>query len=179
MPAAPFRQPARLGSVFASWAGAAPGSHEGNPLILIAVWGGPLVLALLWWLGGTLIATAAWRSLARRYQAEHAFTGADVVSRRCLWLRGCVLYPFCAEVGANARGLHLSVPLLRPGHPPLLIPWTDLTTRRNRVLLWDVVEVSTTGAPGIRIGLSAQTMAAVLELGHLEEVGGLVVAEAK
>ena len=42
-------------------------------------------------------------------------------------------YGNCVTVKTNSLGLGLSVLwLLRPGHPPLLIPWADITIHRVR-----------------------------------------------
>lgn len=52
-------------------------------------------------------------------------------------------------VGADASGLFM-VPLFifRLGHPPLLVPWYEISTQRKKRFFMDVVE--------LRLGLSEQ-----------------------
>jgi len=98
-------------------------------------WIAPLVLAALpaFWCGVVvLIAQFGWGRLAARYRTE-----AEAGGRRLRFASGRVgfaSYRSTLHVGIEPDGLHLSVPLLfRPGHPPLFIPWgevTDVTTRR-------------------------------------------------
>ena len=42
-------------------------------------------------------------------------------------------YGNCLNVGADATGLHLSVLFLfRVGHPPLLVPWGEISVAKRR-----------------------------------------------
>jgi hypothetical protein len=75
-------------------------------------------LALSWQSG--------WRALARRYRAakQRCGTRFPMQSGRV----GAVNYRRCLTVGVSDAGLYLAVLFyLRIGHPPLLIPWSDLT----------------------------------------------------
>jgi hypothetical protein len=50
-------------------------------------------------------------------------------------------YRSCMTLGANARGLYLAVlPLFRIGHPPLFIPWTDVSVARHDSMLLSCLE---------------------------------------
>jgi hypothetical protein len=53
-------------------------------------------------------------------------------------------------MGANPQGLFLalSIPLV-PGHPPLFIPWNEITVRRIRVLWAKSVELRLGQEPAI------------------------------
>jgi hypothetical protein len=45
-------------------------------------------------------------------------------------------YGTCLNVGADAAGLKLSIfSLLRPAHPPLFIPWGEISVARRRNFL--------------------------------------------
>jgi hypothetical protein len=46
-------------------------------------------------------------------------------------------YGNCVRVGVNQSGLHLSVGFLfRIGHPPLFIPWSDISMKEKRGLFF-------------------------------------------
>ncbi|HSH05901.1 MAG TPA: hypothetical protein VLL52_25525 [Anaerolineae bacterium] len=68
-----------------------------------------------------------WRQLATYYQTDQPFTGQtwSFQGGYMGWSR----YSGVLTTGANATHLYLSVLIFyRPGHPPLLIPWNDITT---------------------------------------------------
>ncbi len=46
-------------------------------------------------------------------------------------------YGNCLTIGADTAGLKLSVLFpFRPGHPPLFIPWSEISVTRRRNLLF-------------------------------------------
>jgi hypothetical protein len=56
------------------------------------------------------------------------------------WLAG---YHNCLTIGGSPEGLYLAImPLFRFRHPPLLIPWAEITVTRRRILLFEVVQFS-------------------------------------
>jgi hypothetical protein len=91
-----------------------------------------------------------WHALAGRYAAP--VTPADVRTNqdggvgRIGLLRIKSLY----RAAATDDGLYLAVPgLLRAGHPPLLIPWTDLTIVSDKTMLGiEVLELRAPDADG-------------------------------
>jgi hypothetical protein len=101
------------------------------------IWTGLLPLALL-----TLLAVCAamarlggWGSLALRYRAgaEPEGTTFRMQSARFGW----VDYNGCLKVVVARAGLYLApFPLFRFGHPPLLIPWSDLHVLEVRQSRW-------------------------------------------
>jgi hypothetical protein len=62
-------------------------------------------------------------------------------------------YNGAVTVGTNAEGLHLAtIFLFRPGHPPLFIPWTDITAKVTKGWFGArYLELNFTQAPGIRV----------------------------
>jgi hypothetical protein len=102
--------------------------------LFVAVWFGSMHL---------IAAVGGWRDLARVYRAEMPMEFA----RR--WrFRGCTMrfgthYNGCLTIGASAMGLHLSLwSVFRPGHPPLFIPWSDITTSVQRNLFLESIRFS-------------------------------------
>jgi hypothetical protein len=87
----------------------------------------PPFVVLVWLLGNNLNSLVfGWWALARHYQHHGPFEGTHHRFRTCYlgWAR----YGHSVTVGANAEGLYLAVLLLlRPGHPPLFVPWADVT----------------------------------------------------
>jgi hypothetical protein len=91
-------------------------------VFVICIWSG--VNLLLSWLSG-------WALLARKYRLRTKFNGPR------WWLQsgrlGIIPSHGAWIVGANSDGLYMAMfPLFRPGHPPLLIPWSDTSVPRNR-----------------------------------------------
>jgi len=95
----------------------------------------PLLFPLLWVAVCTTIASfAGWQALAGSYRAQYPFEGARWVGQSAT-LRWGMGYHGNLTVGADAAGLRLSVLFLfRPGHPPLFIPWQDVSVESRRVL---------------------------------------------
>ena len=70
-------------------------------------------------------------------------------------MRWRVNYGNILTVGANARGLYLAVFLLfRMAHPPLFIPWTDISVRLHKGRLTTYVELGFRRAPGVPFRVS-------------------------
>ncbi len=110
-------------------------------------------------------ATGGWRTLARDYRANTAFDGQK------RWLKSATMrrwtnYNNCVNIGANKYGLYLSVlPVFRVGHPPLLIPWTDISTEAaKRRLLPDAVKFSFAKQPEVPVILSEKLAAAIFKM---------------
>jgi len=99
-----------------------------TPLQIILVIYGLIGLALLWL--GIFHLTAylsGWKLLALEFQETNPFIGTEVL----LWharMRSLAKYDLVIYMGADAQGLHLRVNLLfRIAHPPLLIPWSEVS----------------------------------------------------
>lgn len=151
---------AALGCVLAAAAGGAAGApagrEQGFPEWLRAAF--PAFFVVMWVATCILIARlGGWSGLAAAYRAAEPFRGR-------LWrfksgaLRRFTGYNNCLTVGASEEGLYLAVLFLfRVGHPPLFIPWADITveTRSDKVLFvrYSVVEFRFSRVPGVPLRL--------------------------
>ena len=99
--------------------------------LLLAI--GVCGFAAFWFLIVFLIsAIGGWRALAQRYRSDMPFTG-HTWHMRSGRMGGIARYSGVLTVGVNPAGLYLAVmPLFRPGHPPLLIPWPDVSVTSER-----------------------------------------------
>lgn len=106
-----------------------------------------------------------WRILAREYRANSSFDGQK------LWLKSATMrwwtnYNNCVNIGANKYGLYLSVlPVFRVGHPPLFMPWMDISTEvTQRRFLPDVVKFNFTRQPEVPVILSKKLAAKIFSM---------------
>lgn len=100
-----------------------------------------ILIAVLWfltmWIGlASLIARmSGWHLLAIRFRLQGDFLGPkwSFQSAQTRWLTH---YNGCLTVGADPSGLFIQ-PMIpfRFGHPPLFIPWTEITVGTTRVFL--------------------------------------------
>lgn len=88
----------------------------GFPVVFVAFWS--LVCLLLGLVSG-------WQGLGGRFSTQAPEPGFTVTARHAGL--GLVGYGFTLQLGAAADGLDLRlVPLFRPGHPPLRVPWDQV-----------------------------------------------------
>jgi hypothetical protein len=96
-----------------------------------------LLIAILAWVVVGFVSSrmTGWASLAQRYRYNERFFG-ERLRFRSATMRFGSQYTNCLTMGVNPQGffLSLSIPFLL-GHPPLFIPWNEITIRRTR-LLW-------------------------------------------
>lgn len=116
-----------------------------------------LVLAgVLVWIGiGFLISrVGGWAALAAAYEHSGEFQG-DLLRFQTARMRWGTNYGNCLTVGATSRGLYLAVLFfLRIGHPPLLIPWTDISVREQAGGWFPFVEFRFRRAPSVVLRLA-------------------------
>jgi hypothetical protein len=121
------------------------------PLLFAAVWVG--VLSLVARLGG-------WSRLAAAYRTREPFEGSRkrFASGSLLGgsLFGCPCdYSGSLTVGSNPEGLYIAVlPLFRPGHPPLFVPWQDVTAQVKKGWLRTTVILTFRQVPSVRLRVS-------------------------
>jgi hypothetical protein len=85
---------------------------------VVAIW--LVVCPILSRMGG-------WGLLARRFRCRGKFTGTTWMGQDGM-MGGIAPYRKCLTVGGNSDGLYVATALiLRFGHPPLLIPWNEVT----------------------------------------------------
>ena len=100
-----------------------------------------LICIFCWIALSILIAKlSGWASLARDYRDDAPLDG-DRFHFQSAGMRFGTNYSGCLTVGVNRKGLYLAVWLLfRFGHPPLLIPWRDITmTERKKFFMQQVL----------------------------------------
>ena len=96
----------------------------------------PFYVAGVWLLACVITSyTDGWHKLAQRFRATEPFSGAtwNFQSGRM----GIANYGSALTVGANFHGLYLRPMLLvRFAHPPLFIPWQEITAQRKRMWIF-------------------------------------------
>jgi len=119
------------------------------PVVLV------LFVAALWFVVGIMVSfLSGWAELARTYRLAGAFTGNRwrLQSGRMRLLMG---YNNCLTVGANQQGLHLAMFFpFRAGHPPLFIPWCDISIRKGKSLWLKWSEFQFRQAPSVWVRLN-------------------------
>jgi hypothetical protein len=106
---------------------------------------------------------SGWSSLADAYRSDQPFSGS-IEHWQSAQMRATSRYNGCLNFGANAHGLYL-VPmmLVRCFHPPLWIPWSEVTSSRSKVwLFFDYIELRFARVPGLFMRITPE-LAAKLE----------------
>jgi hypothetical protein len=105
------------------------------------------------WLSGWM---SGWRALARHYRTDGPFHGR--IRRFQSIALGWGNYGGVTTVGTRADGLYLAVLLpFRPGHPPLFIPWGEVTSAEFGSRWYgDWLELRFAAAPRVRLRLSGR-----------------------
>jgi hypothetical protein len=133
----------------------------GHPLLFTL-----LLIAILVWMVVGFVARhiTGWASLAQRYRCDERFSGERLRFRSAA-MRYWNHYANCLTVGVSPRGffLSMSVPFL-PGHPPLFIPWNDITVRRTRFLWAKCVELHLGREPAVPFRISQRLAARLAAL---------------
>jgi hypothetical protein len=114
------------------------------PVLFVAMWIGVSYL---------LAGIAGWHTLARHYAAADAMDGTRFRFRSAKV--GSVNYGGCVNFVTSLRGLAIStMPLFRAGHPPLFVPWADVSARRVPQWFASAVELEFVRAPGVSLRVS-------------------------
>ncbi len=95
--------------------------------------GGVALFAVVWLGVCFLVARlGGWSRLAEVYPRLGAFDGKRLYLQTAILARG-MRYGNSVTIGAGHQGLYLA-PLLpfRPGHPPILVPWTEIRVEETR-----------------------------------------------
>jgi hypothetical protein len=78
---------------------------------------------------------SGWAALARTYRHEGSFEG-ESWRYQSAYMRRLSRYRHCLTIGADHAGLFVSMFwIFRVAHPPLFIPWNQVS-RRSRRFLW-------------------------------------------
>ena len=111
-----------------------------------------LILAvLLWVIQSSMMANeGGWSRLAEHYQHKAKFEGKKWRAKS--GRMGLIGYGRCLTIGANNYGLYFAAPFFLR-HPPLLIPWDDITTSESKVLFVSYVDFIFARVPSVTIKL--------------------------
>jgi hypothetical protein len=114
------------------------------PAYFVALW--LLVSAVISFIGG-------WTKLAGAFRLVKPFVGQQWKgqSGQMRWIAG---YGNCLTVGCNTEGLYLAtMPLFRFRHPPLLVPWSEISISQRKILFFRFVRFSLGRESGIPLYL--------------------------
>lgn len=115
-------------------------------LIFIGTYAG--VCLLLSYIGG-------WMTLATSYRSSREVRNALTNHFQSASMRLIGFYNHCLSITPTKDGLFISVFFLfRIGHPPLFVPWDDITMMQARWLFGDMVELRFSKAPTIPFRIS-------------------------
>jgi hypothetical protein len=102
----------------------------------------PVLIFIFGWIAVSILIAqlSGWARLARHYRDDAPLDGSRFHFQSA-GMRFGTNYSGCLTVGVNRKGIHLAVWFLfRFGHPPLVIPWRDITmTERKRFFMQQVV----------------------------------------
>jgi len=115
---------------------------NGHPAAIAFVF--PVFFVALWCMITFLISqVSGWAALARRFRLTSPFTGQTWAWKRAR-MRWGTNYNNCLTIGSDPMGLYLSMMFpFRLAHPPLLLPWQEVSVRRRRsILFFKYVELS-------------------------------------
>jgi hypothetical protein len=105
----------------------------------------PIFFVALWCAIGFLSSKlTGWAVLAQRFRSTYPFAG-QIWRWKSARMRRGANYNNCLTIGADPIGLYLSmVFFFRVGHPPLFLPWSEISVRgRRKILFLKFVELST------------------------------------
>ena len=81
-------------------------------------------------------ALSGWVTLAQKFRLASPFTG-PTWGGQSAYMRWMSHYGNCLSIGADATGLKLAVFFLfRPGHPPLFLPWSEISVASRSKFLF-------------------------------------------
>jgi hypothetical protein len=116
----------------------------------------PALFVGIWLSVGVLLSRlGGWHRLASRYRLSGTFSGKvwRFQSGKFKWAS----YNNCLSVGGNEKGLYVApLFIFRFGHPPLFIPWGDITVERGKFLAWTYHDMRFPKVPGARFRISGR-----------------------
>ena len=126
-----------------------------------------LPAGILMWMGLCVVTAlfSGWWTLGRVYRSSRPFTGT-LWRRQSVGFRWSTSYGGLVNVGVNSEGLYLSVLLLfRIGHPPLFIPWCDISAESKKswliIVIIDLVVLRCRQATGVPICVTQRLAARI------------------
>ena len=129
-----------------------PSTERSDALILLFP-----VLFFTVWFAATWVSSrvSGWRRLADSYGTERPCEG-EVIRWQSAFFRASTHYNGCINFGCMADGLYVApVIIVWAFHPPLLIPWSDISTRPRKLWLFlDCVELRFQRVPGVPMSIT-------------------------
>lgn len=93
-----------------------------------------------------------WSRLAGYYQFHSEFVGQKWRPRFRYISLGSVRYGGGITIGASYHGLYLAMSsIFEFAHPPLLIPWKDITTAEYKGLIFSYLDFTFAQEPSVRL----------------------------
>ncbi len=92
------------------------------------------ILFIILWIGICFLLSliSGWWALSKNYRANYPFSGKKLRMKSAT-MRWGTNYGGCLTIGANREGLYLAIfPIFRINHPPLFIPWNDISTETGK-----------------------------------------------
>ena len=122
-------------------------------LIIVLIIAGFFPAFILLWVGVILLLSwlSGWNALGKHYREVTPFEGErlQMVSGR---LRNGVNYRAVLTMGANSEGISLTVFFpFRIGHPPLFIPWSEISISKEKLFFMDAVGLRFSAEPTIKL----------------------------
>jgi hypothetical protein len=108
---------------------------------------------LMVWIGaGVVVAKiSGWGELSRCYRSGSPFDGRRWRFRNGR-MRLAMGYNNCLAIGSSPQGLYLAVLFIfRVGHPPLFVPWQDISVKMGKTLWWRWTEFRFRQAPRVHL----------------------------
>ena len=117
----------------------------------------PIAAISMWWAVMFAVSrVSGWSLLAEAYATDEDFDGAKAQLQSLSFTRFGLPanYNNVVTVGADAAALRLSMFLFfRPFHPPLKIPFADITAEAKKMLVFEAVQLRAARVPQVRISM--------------------------
>ncbi|MBI5025298.1 MAG: hypothetical protein HZC12_00935 [Nitrospirae bacterium] len=116
---------------------------------------------------------SGWGSLAEIYRYTDPFNG-NRWRFQSAGMRWMMSYNNCLTIGSNERGLYLSIFFIfRFGHPPLFIPWNDISITNKKGLLFKYIEFRFRRFPSLFLRINKRVGERIVHSAHisLSDVG--------
>jgi hypothetical protein len=129
------------------------------------------IIALFAWPGLLFLISrmSGWRELSENYPSPGMFDGR-MFRFQSASLRLGTNYGGCLNVAVNHMGLHLSlVALFRIAHPPVFIPWPDISTKEKSGFLFRGMELRFARCPSVPFVISERLMKKISDARNMVE----------
>ena len=136
-----------------------------------------LLFFLALWICITLLISiiGGWRLMSKAYRTGFSFDGRKL-RMKSGGMRWRTNYVACLTIGANREGLFLAVfPIFRIGHPPLFIPWNDISTEdRNQPVFFPTVKFIFGKCPNVHLVLSKKLADRIFRMREESRRGAII-----